>query len=100
MMVFGGQTNQGNFHYVAFDEESIKRHLNKAGFTIVEFVEEDISQAKDLNNLHMTIKAVKQAKTEQSKNTPINIFSDNKMQNNTPPTAKLQPVQGKHLNIV
>jgi len=29
-MIFGGQTNPGDFHSVAFDRESITKHLNNA----------------------------------------------------------------------
>ncbi len=58
-MIFGGQTNQGDYHCVAFDKESISKHLTKAGFEIIEFNEEDIPQDRGFINLNMNVKAVK-----------------------------------------
>lgn len=58
-MIFGGQTNPGDYHCVAFDEESIKDKLHKAGFLITEFSEDDTPQDRGYINLNMTVRSRK-----------------------------------------
>ena len=58
-MIFGGQTNPGDYHCIAFDKDSITRHLEAAGFDILQISEQDIPQDRGYINLNMTIKAVK-----------------------------------------
>lgn len=58
-MIFGGQTNPGDYHCVAFDEESIKKHLLNAGFEIASYEEHDFPQKHGYINLNMTVKAIK-----------------------------------------
>lgn len=87
-MIFGGQTNPGDYHCIGFDENSIKNHLAKAGFSVTEFEEIDTPQDNGFINLNMTIKAVK----------PTNV---QKVANETNNTGRnIQPIDGKYLNIV
>ncbi|HOM05341.1 MAG TPA: methyltransferase domain-containing protein, partial [Candidatus Kapabacteria bacterium] len=58
-MIFGGQTNPGDYHCVAFDEQSIKDKLHKAGLIVTEFYEEDTPQDRGFINLNMTVRAIK-----------------------------------------
>lgn len=58
-MIFGGQTNPGDYHFNAFDIESIKKHLVNTGFEILEIQEYDLPQDKGFINLNMAVKAVK-----------------------------------------
>lgn len=58
-MIFGGQTNPGDYHCVAFDEHSISAKLNSLDCDVLEIREEDYPQDKGFINLNMTIKARK-----------------------------------------
>jgi GT2 family glycosyltransferase/glycosyltransferase involved in cell wall biosynthesis/predicted SAM-dependent methyltransferase/Tfp pilus assembly protein PilF len=58
-MIFGGQTNPGDYHCIAFDDKSIKKHLEIAGLIMKELEEQDIPQTDGYINLNMTVKAVK-----------------------------------------
>lgn len=58
-MIFGSQTNPGDYHCTAFDETSIKKHLHKAGLEVFSFEENDIPQTEGFVNLNMIIKARK-----------------------------------------
>lgn len=58
-MIFGGQTNPGDYHCTAFDEASIKKHLYKAGLEVFSFEENDIPQTEGFINLNMIVKARK-----------------------------------------
>ena len=60
-MIFGGQTNPGDYHCIAFDDKSIKKHLEAAGLIMKELEEQDIPQTSGYINLNMTVKAVKPA---------------------------------------
>lgn len=60
-MIFGGQTNPGDYHCVAFDEASIRKHLEGAGFVVEQVEEQDIPQDKGFINLNMTVRAKKKA---------------------------------------
>lgn len=62
-MIFGGQSNPGDFHCIAFDENSIGKHLTNAGFEILQFEEVDTPQDKGLINLNMTVRARKKEKS-------------------------------------
>lgn len=63
-MIFGGQTNPGDYHCVAFDDESITRHLEKAGFTDIAIQHFDFPQKDGFINLNMEVTAVKPSKQE------------------------------------
>lgn len=58
-MIFGGQTNPGDYHCIGFDEISIRNHLALAGLEIFDYVEHDFPQDQGFINLNMTIKAKK-----------------------------------------
>lgn len=58
-MIFGGQTNPGDYHCIGFDEQSIKKHLAQAGFDVINFFEEDTPQDRGYINLNMTVQARK-----------------------------------------
>lgn len=65
-MIFGGQTNPGDYHCNAFDEKSIKLHLNKAGLQVLAFDEIDTPQDNGFINLNMTVLAKKPAIIENT----------------------------------
>ncbi len=65
-MIFGGQTNPGDYHCVAFDEVTIKKHLTATGFEVISILEEDIPQSRGLINLNMTVRAKKISTVKQS----------------------------------
>lgn len=54
-MIFGGQTNPGDYHCVGFDEFSIRKHIINAGLEVVHFEEEDTPQHRGYINLNMTV---------------------------------------------
>lgn len=58
-MIFGGQTNPGDYHTVAFDQTSIRAHLARAGFEVTEIEEQDIPQSGGYINLNMVVRARK-----------------------------------------
>ncbi|MEQ8188877.1 MAG: glycosyltransferase, partial [Candidatus Eremiobacterota bacterium] len=58
-MIFGGQTNPGDYHCTGFDEKSISKHLTSAGLEITSFEEIDTPQDKGFINLNMTVRARK-----------------------------------------
>jgi glycosyltransferase involved in cell wall biosynthesis/predicted SAM-dependent methyltransferase len=58
-MIFGGQTNPGDFHSIGFDEQSIRKHLSQAGFDVHSFEEIDTPQDRGYINLNMTVRAKK-----------------------------------------
>jgi glycosyltransferase involved in cell wall biosynthesis len=60
-MIFGGQTNPGDYHCTGFDPISIKKHLEAAGFRIEDLREYDIPQEHGYINLNMSVKARKNA---------------------------------------
>ena len=64
-MIFGGQTNPGDYHCVGFDEQSIKDKLHKAGLIVTEFYEEDTPQDRGFINLNMTVRALKRKISEE-----------------------------------
>jgi|GEM_PF-569222 len=71
-MIFGGQSNPGDYHCIGFDEKSIRKHLSAAGFEITSYQEHDFPQDKGFINLNMTVRAKKIApKTDK----PIKVKS-------------------------
>jgi glycosyltransferase involved in cell wall biosynthesis len=58
-MIFGGQTNPGDYHAVGFDEKSIKKHLENVGLNVELIENEDFPQNNGFINLNMTVKARK-----------------------------------------
>jgi len=111
-MIFGGQTNQGDYHCVAFDEQSIKKHLTLAGFEVVEFIEKYIPQNQGYTNLNMLIRAKKVKslidfeKKEEIIETDTSEFSDLDFGPQEPQTelvdtqVEMKPEIPEQLNIV
>ena len=60
-MIFGGQTNPGDYHCIGFDEQSMRRHLAACGLQVESFDEEDTPQDRGFINLNMTVRARKRA---------------------------------------
>ncbi len=58
-MIFGGQTNPGDYHCIGFDEKSITGHLEDAGLEVYSIQEHDLLQDKGYINLNMTVNAGK-----------------------------------------
>lgn len=58
-MIFGGQTNPGDYHCIGFDERSIRKHLAQAGLEVFFFEEVDTPQTQGFINLNMTVRAQK-----------------------------------------
>lgn len=58
-MIFGGQTNPGDYHCTGFDEKSMRKYLTSAGLEVTSFEEIDTPQDKGFINLNMTVKARK-----------------------------------------
>ncbi len=84
-MIFGGQTNPGDYHCVAFDEQSIKDKLHKSGLIVTEFYEEDTPQDRGFINLNMTVRAIKR-KIDQElfESTPLpEVIAKEEKQENT-----------------
>lgn len=75
-MIFGAQTNPGDYHCIAFDEHSIKKHLSLAGFQVIEFYEKNIPQDKGYINLNMLIRAKKVTSLISRKQEPQPINED------------------------
>lgn len=63
-MIFGGQTNPGDYHCIGFDKNSISKHLINAGFEIISYQEHDFPQNQGYINLNMTIKARKKSRKD------------------------------------
>ncbi len=59
-MIFGGQTNPGDYHCIGFDERSMKKHIEQAGLDMFFFEEVDTPQTRGFINLNMTVRARKQ----------------------------------------
>lgn len=59
IMIFGGQSNPGDFHAAGFDEQSIKKHLRKAGFRVTSIEDFDFPQKDSYINLNMEVRARK-----------------------------------------
>lgn len=58
-MIFGGQTNPGDYHCIGFDEASIRKHLEQTGLAVARFEEVDTPQDKSFINLNLTVWATK-----------------------------------------
>jgi len=70
-MIFGGQSNPGDYHCIGFDEKSIRKHLKEANLEILDYQEDDFPQDKGFINLNMTVRAKKiqiNQKNDQSSN--------------------------------
>ncbi len=64
-MIFGGQTNPGDYHCVGFDEFSIRKHISNAGLEVEHFEEVDTPQERGFINLNMTVHCRKKISVEQ-----------------------------------
>ena len=62
-MIFGGQTNPGDFHSIGFDEQSIRKHLSNVGMEVINFEEVDTPQDRGYINLNMTVQCRKKIDT-------------------------------------
>jgi glycosyltransferase involved in cell wall biosynthesis len=59
-MIFGGQTNPGDYHCAGFDEISIRRHLARVGLAVFSVEEHDVPQPSGhYINLNMSVYARK-----------------------------------------
>ncbi len=58
-MIFGGQTNPGDYHCIAFDDDSIRKHLEAAGLQMFGIEHHDFPQHQGFINLNMTVRARK-----------------------------------------
>lgn len=67
-MIFGGQTNPGDYHCVAFDHQSISLHLQKAGLKMYSYEEQDIPQDKGYINLNFIARAKKVVNIDKNDN--------------------------------
>lgn len=74
-MIFGGQTNPGDYHCVGFDETSIRRKLHNAGFLVIEFYEENTPQDRGFINLNMTVRGKKREIETLSSQSAYSMFS-------------------------
>ncbi len=77
-MIFGGQTNPGDYHCIGFDEQSIRRHLELAGFAILSFEEADTPQDRGYINLNMLVRAqkIKRGITFDSSKNETRLFNE------------------------
>lgn len=83
-MIFGGQTNPGDYHCIGFDSNSIKKHLINAGFNVESIEEIDTPQDRGFINLNMTViskkieieKTHKSIKNKNSNNQTESLFSE------------------------
>lgn len=64
-MIFGGQTNPGDYHCIGFDEKSIEKYLLNAGFIVDSIQNEDFPQTKGYINLNMTVNATKKSDNQE-----------------------------------
>jgi len=76
-MIFGGQTNPGDYHCIGFDKESITKHLTNSGFDITSYEEHDFPQNQGFINLNMTVKAKKKSNNVFKLKTDENILKSN-----------------------
>ncbi len=58
-MIFGGQTNPGDYHCAGFDERTITARLDKAAMDVIEILEHKLPQTRGYINLNMTVRAKK-----------------------------------------
>ncbi len=58
-MIFGGQSNPGDFHCIGFDETTIRRYLHRVGLQVFKYEEPDIPQDKGYRNINFTVWATK-----------------------------------------
>ncbi|MGA2296552.1 MAG: glycosyltransferase [FCB group bacterium] len=87
-MIFGGQTNPGDYHCNGFDEASIKIHLTNVGLEVNFFEEIDTPQDKGFINLNMTVRAKKPNINNNTLTAEIN-----KITNNTFSQEKEKPME-------
>ncbi|MCX6153153.1 MAG: glycosyltransferase [Candidatus Kapabacteria bacterium] len=80
-MIFGGQTNRGDYHCVGFDQQSLTAHLNNAGFEVIYSEELDIPQDQGYINLNMVVHGRKRAHEaiDESMLANINVFDTDKI---------------------
>ena len=60
-MIYGGQTNPGDYHCVGFDEKSIASLFEKVGLELISFEEQDIPQNKGYINLNFIARGRKKS---------------------------------------
>jgi GT2 family glycosyltransferase/glycosyltransferase involved in cell wall biosynthesis/predicted SAM-dependent methyltransferase len=58
-MIFGGQSNPGDFHCIGFDETTIRRYFQRVGLQVFKYEEPDIPQDKGYRNINFTVWATK-----------------------------------------
>lgn len=94
-MIFGGQTNPGDYHCIGFDEKTISAHLDKAGFIVESIENQDFPQDKGFINLNMIVKAKKRSSFLDEFNEVLNFDSKSEPEEITPENDS-----EKQLNIV
>jgi GT2 family glycosyltransferase/glycosyltransferase involved in cell wall biosynthesis/Flp pilus assembly protein TadD len=105
-MIFGGQTNPGDYHCIGFDEQSMRKHLIQTGLEVTSFEEVDTPQDRGFINLNMTVRARKPVPVAPPLRVPD--FTEPRQEAVTAPTAAATihaPAEGRSshdpaLNIV
>jgi glycosyltransferase involved in cell wall biosynthesis/predicted SAM-dependent methyltransferase len=78
-MIFGGQTNPGDYHCVGFDKESLTELFNKVGLELTYYEEQDIPQNQGYINLNFVAKGKKIAQESFNDDDYLSqIFDSNK----------------------
>lgn len=98
-MIFGGQTNPGDYHYVAFDHDTITAHLHATGFELKTIKDEDYPQNKGYINLNMVVTAVK-SENGNKKEKRKNIQQSHKQTDEVDIDSKIEEIRGKISKIV
>lgn len=78
-MIYGGQTNPGDYHCVGFDEKSIGELFSKVGLELFSYEEQNIPQNKGYINLNFVARGRKKLTTKEnleSKRETIDLFSE------------------------
>lgn len=78
-MIYGGQTNPGDYHCVGFDEKSITDLFKKVGLELISYEEQDIPQDKGFINLNFIARGKKISQNNidmPNKNDMIDLFSN------------------------
>ncbi len=102
-MIFGSQKTEMDYNHIAFDDNSIKQHLKKAGLQVIELKEVDLPQTQGFINLNMIVKAIKTTDNESVKleknetELPKNIYHVSNVQISINDNIKTIP---KKINII
>lgn len=90
-MIYGGQTNPGDYHCVGFDLNSIANLFEKVGLELVSYEEQDIPQNKGYINLNFIARGRKKSSdSSQETNREQQDYEENSIETNTYNIAMLQ----------